>query len=173
MSKEKAKLGFWDYEVPDKKLTDVEKAADFLLWAAQIMPGRPVPIEQIVRVALSLPKLPREDSTAIKQFKNRMGPMKKILYDRHQRWVIYHPGGGYRATTGSEDTARTFQEQKARGVASAIRGLSKARDIIKRGELKAATAQRFDVIGAVHKKLLAPAVYNPLLAPDATEPEKK
>ena len=171
MTKEKSKIGFWDYEVPDKKLTDMEKAADFLLWAAQVMPGRAIPLEHIVRVALALPKLPREDATAIKQFKTRMGATKKILYDRHQRWIIYHPGAGYRATTDSEDTARTYQEKKAQGVRSAIRGLDKARDIIKRSELKPATAMRYDVIGAAHKKLMSPALYDALL-PQDTETKK-
>jgi hypothetical protein len=169
MTKEKGRIGFWDYTLPDRKMTDVERAVDFLLWAARVMPGRAVPVEQIVRVALNLPKLPREEANTIKTFKNRLTVVKRMLFDGHQCHLLYHPGAGYRCTISSEDAARTHQEIQTRRVAGAIRGLARSRSIIKRSELKPITQQRYDVIGVIEKKLLAPSLYDHLLAPDAPE----
>ena len=172
-AKEKGKIGFWDYDPPAIKMTVVERGADFLLWSAKTLPGRPVPIEQIVRVAMALPKLPREDANVIKAFKQ--GPfnaVKRLLFNAHQTAVQYHPGAGYRATTDSEDAALTYQEAKARGVASAVRALTKSRTIIKRSELKPATRARFDEIGVVHKALISSAFYDKLLASNVEEGKK-
>jgi hypothetical protein len=174
-AKEKGKPGFWDYDPPaGLKMTVVERGVDFLLWSAKTLPGRPVPIEQIVRVAMALPKLPREDANVLKAFKQ--GPfnaVRRMLYNAHQTALIYHPGAGYRATTGSEDAALTYQEMKARGVASAVRALTAARAIIKRNELKPATRSRFDEVGVAHKALISSAVYDKLLASSNVEDDKK
>jgi hypothetical protein len=173
MTKEKGRIGFWDYVIPGSKMTDVERAVDFILWAARVMPNRPVPLEQIVRVALNLPKLPREEAQTIKQFKSRLAVVKRILLDQYQKALLYHPGAGYRCTVNSEDAAQTYQEITARGVASAVRRFSKARAIIKRNELKPTTAERFDTLGNIEKKLTADSLYGKLLESNISETDKK
>lgn len=150
-------------------LDDAERAAEFLYKASVAMPERPVPVTHIVQRALVLPSLPKEDSKRVEDFKKRrMGRVRQIVFDKYKRAVLPMPGFGYRCTTGSEDTALTYQEKAARGVVSAVDRLDKARSIINPDELSAPTRIRFDDIGGSMKRLKAPL--KKLRAPE--EPEE-
>ncbi len=147
---------------------DAERAAEFLFWASKKLPNRAVPVTHIVRVALSLPKLPGEDSGRVEDFKKRrMGRVRKILFEKYRRALLPIPGYGYRSTTGSEDTAVTYQEQKLRWLQSAVQGVDKARSIIDRKDLKGATKTRFDEVGKSLTRLRAPL--KALKAPEEEE----
>lgn len=160
-----ATKSYMDYKPNARVKDEAQRAADFLFWAASNFPGRPIPMTVIVKVAMNMDRIPQENSKRIEMFRKGLwARAKKILFEQYSRAVIYHPGLGFRATTGSEDTARTDQESKARRVRGAIDSLGKSRSIIKRGELKdSALKKRFDQLGSVHKQLTGGDIYDRLL----------
>jgi hypothetical protein len=151
-------------------LDDAERAAEFLFKAANVMPERPVPATHIVQRALALPTLPKEDSSRVSDFKKRrMGRVRKIIFEKYKRALLSMPGFGYRCTTGSEDTAVTYQEKAVRGLLSAADRVDRVRSIIKPSELRKSTRERFDEVGDGLKRLQAPL--KKLRAPEEEEAE--
>jgi len=164
--------GFWDYQAPTHiKMTPPERVVHFILWSAIHHPGRPVSVPHMVRVAYNLPKLPKEEAKDVISFGKKIGAVRKILYERHKKALISHPGLGFRASVDDADAARNDTERKAKRVVHAINGLDKSRHIVNRSNLSGALRERFDELGEVTKRLTSSNIYDKLLPPN-TEKDK-
>lgn len=148
-----------------------ERAAAFLDWAAKKFPGRPISYEQIVKVVLALPRQPKEGSKDVEMFrKNRMSRVKQVLLEHYRRATVPHPGLGVRATTNSEDVARTDVERKARRAKSAAESLDKSISLVDPTQIKDREVRaRFTNISQASKALNSPQILKRLELP----PKKK
>lgn len=125
-----------DYKI-DADMAPSLRAADCLNWAADHMPGRPVSIQVLVKIAYVLPRVPKEDSKEVEVFrKNRMGQVRKHLMTDYQRDLVPVRGFGVRATTGSEDVAGTTFQTRTKRVTIAIEKLEETRQLINPAEIK-------------------------------------
>lgn len=165
--------GLWDYR-PSEGMTGVDRSVDFLLWAAKNFPYRPVPITHIARVALSEPKLPKEESTEVISFrKSKMKTIRKKLMRDNKRGLVYHPGMGYRATVDSEDVVENVMEKNRKRVQSSIASMSETESIVDRKDLKSARVKnRFEDLSEASKRLNAPAIQNRLTPPEEPGEDK-
>ena len=162
----------WLYKAPSG-LDQVERAVDFLVWAAKHCPKRAVPMTHIVRVALSGKKLPREDSKDVALFRSgKFGRVKKIILREHKQAVVYFPGFGYRVTVDDDDMAATYVEKKAHVAKRAAEGLNGAVALVDPDKLhKKAAQERFANIADASKRLNAPAILKRLEKPAADDDE--
>lgn len=167
------KDGLWDYR-PTEGMTGVDRSVDFLLWAAKSFPYRPVPITHVVRIALSEPKLPKEESTEVASFRKKMTTIRRKLLRDHKRGLVYHPGMGYRATVDSEDVVENVMEKNRKRVQSSIASMSDTESIVDRKELKTTRVKdRFEDLSEASKRLNSPSIQNRLAPPKEPDDEKE
>ena len=147
-----------------------QRVADYLNWAAVIAPGRAISYPQIAKVCMMRNRLPAENETCVEQIKHAAGRAKKSLMDRYRRGIVTHPGYGIRATTGTEDTARTQYANDGKRIASAIKHADRTRSIMNPNEIQdkdlRASVRRMD---GVVKLLVSPEVMDKLLPEKAEE----
>lgn len=126
-------LGF-DGFTPDTDMTENQRAAEFLDWAARNMPGRYVPYVWITKhayVKTKLPKLNSEDVNTLRH--KRMDSIKKILWNEYHRRAWPAPRDqepGVRGTTDSDDLAGTDYLRRTRRVASGAKAAAETREKI-------------------------------------------
>lgn len=163
----KKKDGLWNYK-PPAELDGVGRVVDFLLWAANRFPRRPVPITHIVRIALGEKNLPKEESKDVIAFRqNKMQRVRKTMMAEHQCGVIYHPGMGYRASVDSEDVVENVMEKSRVRVQGAIAGMSKAQALVDPKKLHTPhIKERFGDLAEANKRLNAPGIQKRLTPPD-------
>lgn len=159
--------GLWDYRPPEG-ITGIDRVVHFLLWAAESFPRRPVPITHIVRIALSEPKLPKEDSETVISFrKKKMASVKRKLLRDHKRGIVYYPGMGWRTTVDSEDIVENVMEKNRKRVQSSIASMSETESIVNTKELRNARIKsRFENLSEASKRLNAPAIQARLAPPE-------
>lgn len=162
-----------DFKV-DTKDSIPRRLSKLLYWASEEMPGRAIAKTHAAKIVLALPRLPNEDSKDVKKLMGVTANARKILEDEHQRGLINIQGMGIRATTSSEDTAKTQYEKNARRVVSAATSLDRTRSIIKTSEIKDQDLRnRVAEIGKAAKILISPDVIDRLRLPAAEKDEKK
>ena len=99
-----------------------------------------------------------------------MSRVKQILLERYRRATVPHPGQGVRATTNSEDVARTDVERKSRRAKSAAESLAKSVDLVDPSAIKDREVRaRFASISQASKALNSPQILKRLELP----PKKK
>lgn len=162
-----------DFKI-DTKDSLPRRLANLLYWASEEMPGRAIAKTHAAKIVLVLPRLPNEDSKDVKKISGVTAAARKILEDEHQRGLLTIFGMGIRATTNSEDTAKTQYERNAKRVVSAVTTLDKTRSIIKTSEIKDQDLRnRVAEIGKAAKILISPDVIDRLRLPAVEKDEKK
>jgi len=159
-----------DYNL-DPKMTPAHRAADCLNWAAEHMPGRPVSMQMLVKIAFVMPRLPRDESPELELFRrNKMSQVRRHLVEKYQRDLVAVRGFGVRATTGSEDVAGTTFQVRTKRVTVAIEKLQETRQLIDPAEIKnrelKAMVQR---VSEVQKMLNSSEVLKKLELPPKSE----
>lgn len=123
---------FGDF-IPDQSLTEVDRAAQFLDWAAQNMPMRFVPYTWITKHAIIRPRVPGPDDPMVASIRKKIGAIKRSLWDRYGRRSVPAPRGqelGIRATVDDDDIAGTDFLANKRRVHNGIRRLQDTRSKI-------------------------------------------
>lgn len=169
----KAPKSVLEYKVdPDDSVP--RRLSKFLFWASEKMPGRAIPMPLVAKVVLILPKVPVKNSKDVQKITGRLGAARDLLGEEHERGLISVPGMGIRATTGSEDTAKTQYEKNAKRVVSAVTSLDRTRSIIKTNEIQDARVRaRVGEIGKAAKVLVSPDILDKLRLPAPKEDEEK
>lgn len=132
-------LGFDDFS-PDTEMSENQRAAQFLDWAARSLPGRFVPYVWITKHAYVKPKLPRLDSEDVNTLRRkRMDSIKKILWSEYHRRTVSSPRDqepGVRATTDSDDLAGTDYLRRTRRIANGVKSAQETREKIDTSEMR-------------------------------------
>lgn len=159
-----------DYKI-NPSMDDVERAADFLCWAADNFPGRNVPWKNVVKVAYAKKTVPGDGSEEVKTFrKNRISRLKTVLFKNYRRALVSTKNMGVRATTGSEDVAKYDTESKARRFVGAANSLNKSISLVNPKEIQDTEVKaRFSRISQASKQLVSSDLLKRLELP----PKKK
>jgi len=154
-----ASASFSDF-VPDHSLNEVDRAAQFLDWAAQHMPMRFVPYTWIAKHAIIRPRVPGPDSPEVVMIRKKIGAIKRSLWDRYGRRSVAAPRGqelGIRATVDDDDVAGTDFLQNKRRIHNGIRRLEDTRSKIDPGRMRDQGLKAMVTgMDAVMKKLTQP-----------------
>lgn len=121
---------------PDQSQSTPVRLVNFLLWAAEKSPGRPIALPVIAKSVLMLPRTPNIDGQDVRKIRNAVKRAREIIEHEHRRGIISIPGAGLRATTGSEDLAETQLEDKARRQYLATLSLERTRAMINMREIR-------------------------------------
>lgn len=156
-----------NFEV-DIEMSLPRRIAAFLDYAAEVAPGRPIPFQLLTKIVMMLPKRPTETDARVVSIRDALRRAKPFLMDQYRRGLVSQPGFGVRATTDTDDLARTQFQQDARRVTSAIKSIDRTRSLIKTSDItdKDLRARVTSVNGAV-RVLVSGDVLGKLL------PEKK
>lgn len=123
-------VSFFNNFVPDHTLSEVDRAAQFLDWAAQHMPMRFVPYAWIAKHAIIRPRVPGPDSPEVVMIRKKIGAIKRSLWERYGRRTVPAPRGqelGIRATTDDDDIAGTDFLSNKRRIYNGIKRLEDTR----------------------------------------------
>lgn len=120
---------------PDHSLNEVDRAAQFLDWAALNMPMRFVPYTWVAKHAIIRPRIPGPDSPEVVMIRKKIGAIKRSLWDRYNRRTVAAPRNqdqemGIRATVDDDDVAGTDFLQNKRRIHNGIRRLEDTRSKI-------------------------------------------
>lgn len=149
---------------PDVKMSLPRRIAQYLDWAAQKAPGRPVSYQMLTKVCEFTPRMPTEKDKRIDTVKRAVKRAKPVLMDEYGRGVVSHPGFGIRATIDSEDVARTQMEVDARRITSAVKAADRTRSLIKMSEIKDKELKaRVGTVNSAIRVLVSPEVMGKLL----------
>jgi hypothetical protein len=145
-----------DYKL-NPNMDDIERAADFLCWAADQFPGRPVPWRNVTKFAYAKKTLPKEGSEEVEAFRrNRVQRLKQVLFKKYHRALVSHASKGVRATTGSEDVAKYDIESKARRLVGATNSLNRSISLVNPKEIQNPDVKaRFIRIAQVSRQLVS------------------
>jgi len=119
-----------------KKMSETERAADFLHWCAKKYPGRYVSLRYIVRAAHILSRLPREESELVKLFAKKMQRVGDVLNLKYGQALVPLRTVGYRATFSQDDLAAVALEAKVRRIVGSRKGFDKIRRLIDLDKIK-------------------------------------
>ncbi|OPZ39519.1 MAG: hypothetical protein BWY99_01370 [Synergistetes bacterium ADurb.BinA166] len=118
--------------VPDPETKDVvERAVQFLDWAAREVPKRFIPYPWIAKVSISMNRVPNVESPEVQLIRKKIGSIKKVLWDRYNRRAVSAPRTeelGLRATVDDDDMAATDWLRNKRRVHNGIRRLEDTRN---------------------------------------------
>lgn len=168
-------VSFEDFE-PDSDLTESQRAAQFLDWAARNMPRRNVPYAWITKHAYIKPRLPRPSDPDIDTLRLRkMDQIKRVLWDVYNRRTVASPRpkqgtagqeSGVRATVDDEDMAGTDFLRNKRRVANGIKRLADTRQKMDPSKIRDAGLKAMVTnMDPVIKKLMEPDLLRRLELP--------
>jgi len=174
VSRRKKIRSLLDYK-PDPKVKDEGmQAAMFMVWAAEELPYRYIPMPIIVRMARGMNRTPRHDSPEVELFKNnRFQRVKRILLEQYRRENDWGPGMGYRATVDSADTLRTAWKKRLRDILAAFKRAKATGETINENQLTKKDREYFLSTRGAVKKMDGPSLGGKLLPRDAEEDGKK
>jgi len=166
-------VNFEDF-IPDRNLSEVQRAAQFLFWAAENMPKRFVPFVWIAKYAYIKPKLPRSDSAEVTLIRQKkMDQIKRVLWTEYKRRTVSAPRNsepGVRATYDHDDMANTDLVRRRRHVASSIKQMADTHAAIDPEQMNDALAKAMVLdMKPIVKKLNTPDLIRRLELP----PHKK
>jgi hypothetical protein len=164
--------GLLSYE-PKEGVDGITRAVEYLVWASKNFPKRPVPLNYIVKFALNEPKIPKEESLDVANFRDsKLRRVRDKLTKDYKRGLVYHPGMGYRSTVDADDIVENVMEKKRKRVQSAISSLSETESIVDRDSIKASRVRnRFEELSDATRRLNHPAIRDRLAAPIEDEDE--
>lgn len=101
--------------VKDDSMSQTQRAAHFLDWAAKNMPGEYQAYNVILKAVLGQKMLPRQDGDQVKLFKASIpNGVKRALLDKYDREIVTLPGIGVRATVDDADRLTNVAPIRAR-----------------------------------------------------------
>lgn len=108
---------------PEPLMTEPERAAAFLDWAADNMPHRIVPYTWLTRAAYAKTSTPRETHPDVGTVRHKlMRRVKDILWKEYERRVVPETAknstAGVRATVDSDDLAATDYLRRVKRIAN-------------------------------------------------------
>jgi len=120
-------ISFEDFD-PDRNLSEVHRAAQFLDWAARVAPKRFVPYVWLAKHAYIKPRLPKPSDPDVETIRKRkMDQIKRILWETYKRRTVPSPRdqeAGVRATSDHEDLAGTDLLRNSRRLANSAKRLA-------------------------------------------------
>ena len=147
------------------------RLASFLNWAAEELPGRAIPYQQVAKIVLVKPRMPTADGPEVRQIKSASGRARRILLTQYKRGLVSIPGMGIRATVDADDTVVNQVESDARRTAAAVEALERSTAAVTSSEIHdAAVKRRFSKLTKATRTLTAPDVFQSLRLP---QPKKK
>lgn len=132
---------FGDF-VPDNRMSEPERAAQFLDWCATHMPHRFVPYVWIAKHAYVKNRLPTLNSDDVESLRrNKMDKTRQILWKTYGRRTVPSPKidgqePGTRATVDSDDLAATDYLRRTRRIASGVKSAAETRAKIDLTEMR-------------------------------------
>jgi len=123
-------------------MTQVERAAHALDWAAQASPKQFVAYNVLLKAITGQATMPRLKSDDVELLRSRMSRVRKILREKYGRGLTMNPGVGTRATIDSVDQLTTDVSAAAKRAASAGRGLVAAASLVDITEVPATAENR-------------------------------
>jgi hypothetical protein len=118
-----------NYDIPER-VSDPERAADFLHELSEQFPGDFVSKRNLVKIASNLPSVPNENSDKLKKLPYIIGRADRILERKHRKRIVSDRVEGYRATSDDMDLEQTRYRRDLQRVASAQRAALKTAELI-------------------------------------------
>jgi hypothetical protein len=101
-----------------------------LVYGAQELPFKPIPVPWITKVVYKEKKLPTEDSKLVESMKGRTTRIRDLLRSEYRKGLVSLPGQGWRATVNEDDYTATQADRSGQRAAQALRSSMKDVDAI-------------------------------------------
>lgn len=131
-----------NYDIPEK-VSDAERAADFLHALSRRFPGDFINKRNLVRIACNLKMTPSEGSDKLKKLAYIVGRADKILQRKYNSRVVSDRVEGYRATHDDTDLETTRYRRDLARVNSAQRAAINTAQMIDPKNLKGSVRDEF------------------------------
>lgn len=117
------------YRAPEG-VSEPERAAHALDWAATNMSHVFIQVNELLKVVRGLPHLPRMTSPEVHLFRGKMNRVNVLLQKNYRRMLVALPGIGVRATVDDSDGMQNALPRRMARLAAAKRSVVAAVDLI-------------------------------------------
>lgn len=160
----------------DEKLSIPRRVAHCLNWCADHCPLQYVPFHILLKAIMGYARTPQPDSKEVLALRQKWTPVRKILVREYRRDLVVERTVGVRATTSSEDVAKTTLGARLRRFEGARKAVESTLSIVDPEQIRDRQLRAWVTdLRPVFAKLNSPDFAKKLLPPseEARENERK